>query len=165
MYIEKLSSVHPVKEFDCGVEVLNQFLSRYALKNQKKDSSQTWVACSEGDIVGYYTLVVGGVDYIDSPDILRKGLPRHSVPVMILARLAVSKKYQGKRIGQGMLLDVLRRTINAAELAGIRAILVHAKDEDAATFYKHFGFEPFPENPLTLYLLLKDIRAMILNKN
>ena len=116
------------------------------------------------DIIGYYASCWWCRLYRFSR-YSTKGLPRHSVPVMILARLAVSKKYQGKRIGQGMLLDVLRRTINAAELAGIRAILVHAKDEDAATFYKHFGFEPFPENPLTLYLLLKDIRAMILNKN
>jgi GNAT superfamily N-acetyltransferase len=162
MYIEKLAKSHPVRAFDCGVPALNTFLHRYALQNQKKDGVQTWVALwDQQEVVGYYSLVVGEVGYEGSPEHLRKGLARHPVPVMILARLAVDRNFQGKRIGQGLLLDALRRTVQAADLAGIRALLVHAKDETAARFYAHFGFQPFPEEHLTLYWLLKDIRAMM----
>ena len=161
MYIEKLKKSHAVAEFDCGIPALNHFLQRYALQNQKRDGVQTWVGLSGQDVVGYYSLVVGEVEHAYSPEHLTKGLSRHPVPVMVLARLAVDTKFQGKRVGQGLLLDALRRTIQAADLAGIRAILVHAKDDDAAAFYSHFGFIPFPESPLTLYYLLKDIRAMM----
>lgn len=161
MHIEKLAKSHPVKSFDCGVTALNQFLHRYALQNQRKDGVQTWISLSDQEVVGYYSLVVGEVDYAESPHHLSKGLSRHPVPVMILARLAVEIRFQGQRIGQGLLLDALRRTVQAADLAGIRALLVHAKDETAAEFYTHFGFQPFPEENLTLYRLLKDIRAMM----
>lgn len=162
MHIEKLAKSHPVKSFDCGVTALNLFLHRYALQNQKKDGVQTWVGLSENlEIVGYYSLVVGEVNYAASPALLSKGLARHPVPVMVLARLAVDKRFHRKRIGQGLLLDAMCRTVQAADLAGIRALLVHAKDETAASFYTHFGFQPFPEENLTLYRLLKDIRAMM----
>ncbi len=165
MYIEKLQKNHPIKAFDCGVNSLNQFLIRYALQNQKKDGAQTWLGLSNNQpdimVVGYYSLVVSEVNYNTSPSKLNKGLARHPVPVMLLARLAVDRNFQGQRIGQGLLLDALRRTVQAADLAGIRAVLVHAKDENAAKFYEHFGFEAFPEHPFTLYRLLKDIRAMM----
>ena len=169
MHIEKLQKTHPVKAFDCGVISLNQFLIRYALQNQNKDGAQTWIGLSENQrdnqagnkIVGYYSLVVSEVNYKASPSKFNKGLARHPVPVMLLARLAVDLNFQGKRIGQGLLLDALRRTVQAADLAGIRAVLVHAKDENAAKFYEHFGFEAFPDQPFTLYRLLKDVRAMM----
>ncbi|MET0154731.1 MAG: GNAT family N-acetyltransferase [Rickettsiales bacterium] len=159
--IEKLTQLHDTETFDCGIEALNQFVRRYALQNQRKDGAQTWAALVGNRLVGYYTLTVGAVEIADAPERLRKGLPKHPVPVMILARLAVSKDRQGKRIGQGLLADALRRTMSAADIAGIRAILVHAKDEAAACFYRHFGFSPFPEAKHTLYWLLKDIRVML----
>ena len=159
--VEKLASHHPVAAFDCGVDVLNQFLSRYALQNQKKDGAQTWVALSAERLIGYYTLVVGEVAHAAAPDALRKGLSKHPVPVMVLARLAVDTEFKGQKIGQGMVRDAMLRTINAADIGGIRAMLVHAKDENAGAFYSHLGFEPFPDEPLTLYRLLKDIRAMM----
>jgi GNAT superfamily N-acetyltransferase len=159
--IEKLTSGRSIAEFDCGVEALNQFLHRYASQNQKKDSAQTWLALIGERVVGYYTLTVGEVTHSESPEGLGKGLPRYPIPVMILARLAVDNRFQGQKLGQGLLLDALRRTVNAADIAGIRAILVHAKDETAGKFYGHFGFEPFPASPLTMYKLLKDIRAMM----
>lgn len=158
--IEKLTRQHDTSSFDCGVEALNQFVRRYAYQNQKKDSSQTWLALIGEQIAGYYTLTVGEVVYSDAPEALAKGLPRHPVPVMTLARLAVDQRFQGQRLGQGLLLDALRRTLQASEIAGIRAMLVHAKDEAAQAFYSHFGFESFPEEPLTLYRLLRDIRLM-----
>lgn len=156
--IEKLRAGHAVADFDCGVPALNRFLHVYALTNQKSDSALTYVALTGGTVCGYYSLAVGSVVYDDTPERLGKGLPRHPVPVMILARLAVDRRFHGKGLGSGLLADALRRTVAAADIAGIRAIVVHAKDDQAKTFYEHFGFVSFGEQTLTLYVLLKDIR-------
>jgi GNAT superfamily N-acetyltransferase len=159
--IEKLRADHQTDVFDCGNEALNSYLTRFAWQNQRADSSQTYLALMGERVVGYYTLTVGEVSYGDAPERLAKGLSRYPVPVMILARLAVERNFQGQRLGQGLLLDAMRRTLQAAEVAGIRAILVHAKDDRARAFYEHFGFEAFPADSLTLYRLLRDIRLMI----
>jgi GNAT superfamily N-acetyltransferase len=159
--MEKLRAEHQIDLFDCGTQALNRYLQRFAWQNQRADSSQTYVALIGEQIVGYYTLTVGEVSYGDAPERLAKGLPRYPVPIMIIARLAVERTFQGQRLGQGLLLDAMRRTLQVAEIAGIRAILVHAKDERAKAFYEHFGFESFPVNSLTLYRLLKDIRLML----
>lgn len=158
--IEKLRRDHPVDGFDCGREELNRFLCRFALNNQQAGAAQTYLAVSGESVIGYYTLAVGEVAYADAPGRLTKGLARHPVPVMLLARMAVSKDWQGKGIGTGLLKDALRRTIQAADIAGIRALIVHAKDETARAFYEHFGFIPSPSDPLHLFLLIKDIRAL-----
>ena len=159
--VEKLRADHAVAGFDCGSAPLNAFLERYALANQKAGSSQTYVALVGEQIVGYYTLTVGDVTYGDAPERLAKGLPRHPVPVMIVARLAIARASQGQGLGPGLLLDAMRRTLQAADIAGIRAILVHAKDDNARAFYEHFGFSSFADEPRTLYRLLKDIRPML----
>lgn len=157
--IEKLNAAHDVAGFDCGVAALNRFFQTYAMVNQKADSAQTYVALIGDVVVGYYSLTVGDVSYDDAPERLAKGLPHHPIPVMILARLAVDRKFHGRHIGAGLLLDVLRRILAAAEIAGIRGVVVHAKDDSAKAFYEHFGFVAFRQRPLTLYALLKDIRA------
>lgn len=157
--IEKLRPDHAVANFDCGVSVLNRFLQSYALASHKSDSAQTYVALIGNVIVGYYSLTVGSVVYDDAPERLGKGLPGHPVPVMVLARLAVDQGFHGKGFGVGLLADALRRTVAAADIAGIRAVVVHAKDAQARSFYEHFGFVTFGGHALTLYLLLKDIRS------
>ena len=159
--IEKLQRSHPVDAFDCGREALNRFLVRYALQNQQAEASQTYVACAGDEIIGYYTLVVGSVEYDDAPTRLSKGLARHPVPIMLLARLAVSLSWQGKGAGAGLLKDAMHRTLQAAEIAGIRAFAVHAKDEEARAFYEHFGFVASPTDPFHLFILLKDLRASL----
>ena len=111
--------------------------------------------------MGFYSLAVGAVEHIDAPERVKKGLARHTIPVMILARLAVDRRYQGMGIGRGLLKDSMLRTINASDYAGIRAILVHAKDEKARTFYKQFDFVPSPIDPLQLMLLLKDAKKTV----
>lgn len=159
--IEKLHSRHPVATFDCGEEALNRFLIRFALANQMANGSQTYVGIADnGDIAGYYTLVVGEVRYEDAADRMKKGLARHPVPVMILARLGVGQPWQGKRIGAGLLRDAILRTVQAADIAGIRALLVHAKNEAARSFYERFDFQPSPTDPLHLFALLKDLRSL-----
>jgi GNAT superfamily N-acetyltransferase len=159
--IEKLDRRHSLEVFDCGSEPLNRFLIRYALQNQQAGASQSYVACSGENVVGYYTLVVGQVEYEDAPERLRKGLARHPVPIMLLARLAVAQKWQGCGLGKGMLKDAMMRTLRAAEIAGIRAFAVHAKDDGARAFYEHFDFLPSPVDPNHLFRLIKDIRAML----
>jgi GNAT superfamily N-acetyltransferase len=159
--IEKLQRTHDLGTFDCGREALNRFLVRYAFQNQQAEASQTYVALSDDEIVGYYTLVVGQVEHSDAPERLSKGLARHPVPIMLLARLAVSVTFQGKGLGIGLLKDAMLRTLQAADIAGIRAFAVHAKDDDARSFYERFDFVSSPSDPYHLFLLLKDVRAAL----
>ena len=111
--------------------------------------------------MGYYSLSVGAVDYISAAPRIKKGLARHPIPVMILARLAVDWRYQGRKIGRNLLKDAILRTIQVSGHAGIRALLVHAKDEKAAAFYEKFGFESSPTAPLHLLLLIKDAKRTV----
>lgn len=153
-----LSENHVCNSFDCGNIVLNEWLFRYAMQNQQSNAARTFVVCQESQVVGYYSLAVGSVDYAGAPERVRKGLARHPIPVMVLARLAVDIRHQGKRIGKGMLKDACLRTLQAAGIAGIRAVFVHAKNERARSFYEHFGFEPSPIDPMKLMLLVKDLK-------
>lgn len=158
--IAKLAIQHDASRFDCGHKALNTFIRLHALSGQQANISQTYVAVVGQTIVGYHTLVVGDVAYADAPERLAKGLPRHPVPILLLARLAVDQTWQGKGLGAALVADAMRRTLQVADIAGVRALLVHAKDEEAKSFYAHLGFEPFPGEPLILYRLLKDIRTM-----
>jgi GNAT superfamily N-acetyltransferase len=159
--IEKLGSDHIVEGFDCGKEPLNRFLIRHALQAQSANASQTYVAAETRHVVGYHTLVVGEIEYDHAPERLKKGVARYPVPLMVLARLAIRSDRQGRGLGIGLLKDALLRTVNAADIAGIRAFAVYAKDEEARAFYEHFNFLPSPTDPLHLFLLMKDIRALI----
>ena len=156
-HIEKLRRDHPVEGFTCGREELDRFLLRYALPNQQANASQSYLGLHHDEIIGFYSLVVGEVAYDDAPERLTKGLAHHPVPIMLLARLAVSTAWQGRGIGAGLLKDAMRRTLKAADIGGIRAFAVHAKDALARLFYAHFGFVPAPTDPLHLYLLIKDL--------
>lgn len=158
--IEKLARHHAVDDFDCGDEALNRFLSRFAFPNQQASASQTYVGMADSLIIGFYTLVVSEVSYDDAPERLKKGLARHPVPLMLLARLAVSQAWQGKGVGAGLLKDAMRRTLQAADIGGIRALAAHAKNDTARDFYEHFGFISSPTDPLHLFILIKDLRRM-----
>ena len=158
--IEKLRADHLVGNFDCGREELNRFLRRFALTNQQSGSAQTYLALDDTEVVGYYALVVSEVAYEDAPERLAKGQARHPIPLMLLARLGVASGYQGKGLGAGLLKDAMRRTLQAADIAGIRALAVHALDETARSFYGHFGFVPSPTDAMHLFLLIKDVRRV-----
>jgi GNAT superfamily N-acetyltransferase len=162
--VEKLRREHDVEGFDCGREELNRYLLRYAWQNQQAGASQTYVGIADDAIVGFYTLAVGHVTHEDAPSRLSKELARHPVPIMLLARLAVDRRWHGQGVGKALLRDGMLRTLQAAEIAGIRAFAVHAKDEDARRFYEHFDFIPTPVDPMHLVVLLKDVRRIILGE-
>jgi GNAT superfamily N-acetyltransferase len=156
--IEKLERQHNVDSFNCGQENLNQYLQYYALMSQRADAARTYVGVAGEKLIGYYSLVVSNITYEDAPERLTKGLSRNPVPVMLLARLATDLEWQGIGVGAGLLRDAMQRTVQVADIAGVRAFLVHAKDDKAKSFYEHFDFLPSPTDAYHLYLLIKDIR-------
>ena len=159
--IRKLQPADAVESFDCGQPALNQFLQLYALNNQRANSAQTYVCCENGAVVGFYSLTVGSVDHLSAPERVVKGLARHPVPVMILARLAIDQTFQRRGLGRALLKDALQRTLQAADIAGIRAVLVHAKDDTARQWYQGFDFKVGPTDPFHLFLVLKDLKTLL----
>lgn len=162
MRVEKLTRAHPVEAFDCGEAALNRFLIRFALPSQQANASRTYVTLN-GDVpIGFYTLVVGRVQHGEVPERLREGKPGHPVPIMILARLAVARDRQGQGLGGWLLKDAILRTLAAADIAGIHALVVHAKDDAARAFYSHFGFAGGFSDPMHLTALTKELKALAL---
>lgn len=159
--IEKLRPDHPVEAFDCGREELNRYLVRYAWQNQQAGAAHTYVGIVGEVLVGYHTLAVGHVTLEDAPQRLTKGLAKHPVPIMLLARLAIDHRWQGQGIGKALLRDAMQRTLQAADIAGIRAFAVHARDDEARGFYEHFDFMPSPTDPMHLFVLHKDVRRIL----
>jgi GNAT superfamily N-acetyltransferase len=159
--VEKLRRDHRVDGFHCGKEPLTRFLIRFALQSQLSGGAQTYLALSDEEVVGYYALVFGDVAFDDAPERLRQGLARHRIPLMVLARLAVARDWAGRGIGSGLLKDAFARTLAAADIAGLRAFAVHAKDDEARAFYEHFDFIASPSDPMHLFVLLKDIRIRL----
>jgi GNAT superfamily N-acetyltransferase len=156
-----LTKDHDRNTFDCGVPALNDYLKKYALQNQKKHAARNYLATRGNRIVGYYSLAYGSVSPEKAPQSVKSGLPRHPIPVILLARLAVDSTEQARGLGAALLKDALLRTIQAAEIAGLRAMLVHAKDDSAKRFYEKFGFEPSPIDSYHLLLKLSDILASL----
>jgi GNAT superfamily N-acetyltransferase len=158
LHIEKLRRTHAVEQFTCGQPELDRFLTRHALQGQQANSSQTYVAIGDNEVIGFYTIVAGEVQHAEAPERIVKGMPRHPIPLLVLARLAVHSKAQGHGIGSGLLLDALGRTLQVADMIGVRALAVHAKDDQAIAFYQHFGFTPSPTDARHLFMIIKDIR-------
>lgn len=156
--IAKLAQRHDLAKFDCGVPALTEWLRRFARTNQAAGAVQVYVAAQGASVVGYYALAAGSVERESAPTRVTKGLARHPVPVIVLARLAVDRRAQGGSLGAALLKDCLVRVVSAADVIGVRALLVHAKSEVARAFYAHYDFEPSPVDRLQMFLLLKDLR-------
>ena len=157
--VERLSESHDLSVFDCGKESLNRWLRRFSFVNQKSDSARTYVVRRSGPVVGYYSLTAGSVRPEDAPSRVAKGLARHPIGVILLARLAVDRGEQGRGLGKALLKDALLRSAAAADMIGARAVLVHAIDESARRFYERFDFERSPLDEFELMLLMKDLRS------
>ena len=159
---EPLGSQHRLEAFDCGKPALNDWLVRHARQAQSSGSAKTFVVADNSQVLGYFSLTVGQIDTLDAPDRFRKGMGQYPLPVVILARLAVSRSHHGRGIGFGLLQDAIRRTLLIAEQAGIRAMLTHPIDDEAAKFYTRFGFIQSPLREQQLLLLLKDARRWLI---
>ncbi len=154
---EKLTAEHDFSNFNCGEITLNDWLRRHAVKNELNGASRTYVITLEQKVVGYYCLAVGAVSHEGSPGPIKRNMP-NPIPVMILGRLAVDSKFQGYGIGTGLLKDAILRTLSAADIAGIRALLVHAISKEATHFYSRFGFIASPVE-LTLMITIAEARG------
>lgn len=160
--IEPLAKGHDLSQFDCGTSSLNDWLHRFAWINQQADSARVYVAHRwDNAVAGYHSLTAGSVRREDAPARIVKGLANHPVGVVLLGRLAVDQSQRGKGLGKALLRDALFRTARAAGSIGIRAMLVHAIDENAKRFYLHFNFEVCPVDPMQLMLLSKDLHMLL----
>jgi GNAT superfamily N-acetyltransferase len=157
---EKLRAEHDVSSFDCGEASLNDWLRRRALQNQESGASSTYVIVEKDQVVGYYSLAAGSVARETAPGRVRRNVP-DPVPVVVLGRLAIDKRIQGAGLGRALLRDAILRTLQAAEIIGVRAILVHALSEPAKRFYEACGFTSSPINPLTLMITLSEAVAAL----
>lgn len=160
---EKLQPEHDVSKFDCGEPVLNDWLRRRALQNQQSGASSTYVVLDKMRVAGYYSLAAGSVARETAPGRVRRNVP-DPVPVVVLGRLAIDRDYQGEGLGRALLRDAILRILQAADIIGVRAILVHALSEEAKHFYEECGFTASPINPLTLMLTLPEAKAALRRK-
>ncbi len=152
---EKLNSSHPIKEFDSGNSQLDDWLKNRALKNELEGASRTYVLCADNVVIGFYCLANGAVFQSVATGKVRRNMP-DPIPVMVIGRLAITRSWQGKGLGRALLRNAILRTMQASEIAGIRAILVHAISEDAKVFYEKCGFTTSPVDEMTLMIRVKD---------
>jgi GNAT superfamily N-acetyltransferase len=152
---EKLQPDHDLSAFDSGTPALDAWLRRRALPNQESGASRTYVIRAGRRVVGYYALAAGAIAQGEATGRTRRNMP-DPVPVMVVGRLALDAAFQGRGLGRALLRDAILRTMQAAEIAGMRAILVHAISEDAKRFYERCGFRPSPVDPMTLMITLRD---------
>jgi GNAT superfamily N-acetyltransferase len=155
---EALSAHHILTHFDCGHHTLNDWLKQRANKNEASGASRTYVVCHLNHVIAFYTLATGAVQCADAPGRIRRNMP-DPIPVMVLGRLAVHREWQKKGLGGDLLADAVKRTLQAAAIVGIRALVVHALSEEAKRFYEQFGFQPSPTDPMDLMITLNDAHA------
>ncbi|RDS82845.1 N-acetyltransferase [Dyella monticola] len=157
---EPLGPHHDVEPFQSGVETLDIWLKRRALKNQSSGASRTFVVCEGARVVAYYALAASAVTVDAAPGRFRRNMP-DPIPVVVLGRLAVDQSQQGKGIGRALVQDAARRVLQAADAIGVRGMLVHALSADAKAFYERLGFDPSPLDPLLLMITLVDLHAAL----
>jgi GNAT superfamily N-acetyltransferase len=156
----RLSTAHDCAQFDSGSPQLDNWLRDRALSNEREGATRTYVVCEGARVVAFYSLATGAIAHKKAPSKLKRNMP-DPIPVIVLARLAVDREFQRRGLGKGLLRDAILRTLQAAEIAGIRAILVHAKNESVRRYYERFGFIVSPTDPLTIMLSLRDASAQL----
>lgn len=168
LIIEQLNtSLHDRKSFDCGVDELNIFLKQHANQNQSKNMSKTYVAIvavSAGDhkkIYGYYTLSAGHIECDQLPEIVKTKLPKYPIPIARIGRLAVDKDYKGQGIGGFLLHDAFINVLSITDKMGVFAVIVDAKNDDAKSFYRSYGFTELQDSGLTLFLPITTIKLAV----
>lgn len=154
---EPLRARHDTETFRSGVETLDVWLKRRALKNQANGASRTFVACEGVRVAAYYALASSSVVVDVAPGHFRRNMP-DPIPVVVLGRLAVDEAWQSRGIGRALMQDAARRVLGAADLIGVRGLLVHALSPEAKAFYEHLGFDASPHDPMLLMVTLADLR-------
>nr|WP_054018799.1 GNAT family N-acetyltransferase [Piscinibacter sakaiensis] len=155
-----LTERHHLADFDSGEPALDDWLKRRAAKNQVNGSSRTYVVCEGDTVVGYYCLAAGAVGHAEAPSGMKRNRP-DPIPVLVLGRLAIHRDHHRKGLGTALLDDAIRRVIQAADIAGVTALLVHAISEQARRFYLSRGFIESPLQPMTLCLMLGTVRQAL----
>jgi GNAT superfamily N-acetyltransferase len=156
--IAPLARDHQLDKFDSGAPELDDWLRRFARTAAAAGTARTYVLAERMRVFGYYALTSGAVDRRDLPERHAKGMPAHPIGVILLAQLAVDRSVLGQGYGRALVADAAVRTLQAADLVGARALLVHARDERAAAFYERLGFTRSPTDALHLMVLIKDLR-------
>ena len=160
---QPLSHRHPLADFDSGVPSLDDWMKRRAARNQANGSSRTYVVCEGPEqtrVIGYHCLAAGAIGHAKTPSTMKRNRP-DPVPVFILGRLAIHKEHHQKDIGTALLNDAIRRTLQAADIVGVTALLVHALSEPARRFYLSRGFIESPIQPMTLCLMLGTVEQAL----
>ena len=159
--IKEIKSKAVLKKFDCGTEVLNSFLTRYALKNDELGIGRTFIALDDNNrIAGYFTLATAQVAYTEIPEDYKGKLPKYPIPALRIARVAVSKDLQGKGVGKWLLAQAFIKIIQVADVTGLYFIIVDAK-ESSKSFYEHYGFKKFIDEELSYFILVDTVRKAI----
>ena len=138
--------------------MLDDWLRKRARANQASGASRTFVAWDDDRVIAYYALASGAVKLPEAPSRFRRNMP-DPIPAAVLGRLAIHRAYQGRGLGRALVRDAGTRLLQAAEVLGIRGMLVHAMSEDAKAFYLALGFAPCPIDPMTLMVSLQDINS------
>jgi len=160
---EKLTASHDVAQFECGEPTLDAWLKRRSLQNEESGASRTYVLSAGKEIAGDYALATGAIAHAGAAGRVKRNMP-DPVPVIIIGRLAIASRFQSRGIGMALLRDAVLRTMQAAEIAGIRAILVHAISEQAKRFYEKHGFIPLPADPMTLMITVTEAARIFAGK-
>jgi GNAT superfamily N-acetyltransferase len=163
LVVRRLDDEADRDRFDCGVPVLNDWLKHQAGQAERKRLASVWIATTADDpatLVGYYSLAPWQIAFEECPPALRKKLPRYPVAVTLLARLAVARTAQGQGVGAELLVDGLLRAHAASEAVPVQAVVVHAKDDAAATWYRRHGFLAFADRPHHLFLAMETIASL-----
>jgi GNAT superfamily N-acetyltransferase len=165
--VEALAKEHERDSFSCGQALLDDFLKKYAKQYAKRKLGTTYVAVAKDQnrVLGYFTLAPSHFEFTHAPAALLKGLPKHPIPTLLLARLAVDQSEQGKGLGKFLLLSALERCLRVAREVAFRAIEVEALDDAAAAFYRKYGFLPFPTNPHHLAIALESVETLFARRS
>lgn len=162
--IASLGKQHDRKSFDCGEPSLNQYLNRYARQDIRRRINRVFVASPPNaprQVIGYYSLSAGSLNATALPESFRRRLPRYPVPVVLLGRLAVAESHQGMGLGSILLADALQRIAQASQVMAVYAVVVDALNDQAAEFYRQFGFISLPSQPLKLFLPMDSVANLV----